>query len=66
MDFVDKVDYCGHKLILRVHSIFERIYYCKECKIKVMEYTTQQGKYFYNFEELNLTCEEIIIKSIIE
>lgn len=62
-----KINKLGHELILRNKSIFEDVYYCQKCKIKVITYPKQSYNiYFYNLIELNITCDEMIIKNIIE
>lgn len=67
---MSKVNHLGHELILRNNSMFENVYYCEKCKIKVFKYPNVSFYYSWfgnnGFSELILNCDECIIKQIIE
>lgn len=48
-------------------GFYENMYFCKKCKIQGVKFTADDNIiHIYWHKDKNLTCEEIIIKNILE
>ncbi len=65
-------NYLEHDFIYQDIILDVKLYICKKCKLKTYAYTkdnyTQLWSYHetYEFEKIKYTCNEMIIKNIIE
>ncbi len=65
------IEYLGHNFIpinYPRHSADNEMFKCTGCMLKVFEETCDKYYYYFNkqWHELKLTCNECIIKNIIE
>lgn len=61
-----KQDYLGHRLVKFMRFNYDKDYICEICGYAVLLYMNNITNCSYYYYIVNLTCEEYIIKTIIE